>query len=60
MTGAAPSASTSAGGGVRANLGSRFRLDAALAFPLERAGLQTKRGDPRLLVTLTSRLIPWR
>ena len=50
----------SAGGGVRADLGSRLQLDAALAVPLERAGLQTKRGDPRLLVTLTSRFIPWR
>ena len=51
---------TSAGGGVRADVSSRLRLDAALAFPLERAGLQTQRGDPRLLVTLTSRFIPWR
>ena len=51
---------TSVGGGVRADLDTRFRLDAALAFPLERAGLQTKRGDPRLLVTLTSRFVPWR
>ncbi len=51
---------TSAGGGIRADLDSHFRLDAALAVPLERAGLQTRRGDPRLLVTLTSRLIPWR
>ena len=50
----------SAGGGVRADLDSRFRIDAALAVPLVRAGLQTKRGDPRLLVTLTSRFIPWR
>ena len=51
---------TSAGGGVRGDFGGRFALDAALAFPLERAGLQTERGDARLLVTLTSRLIPWR
>ena len=50
----------SAGGGVRADLDSRFRIDAALAVPLKRAGLQTERGDPRLLVTLTSRFIPWR
>ncbi|MDQ3075016.1 MAG: ShlB/FhaC/HecB family hemolysin secretion/activation protein [Pseudomonadota bacterium] len=50
----------SIGGGVRADFDSRFRLDAALARPLERAGLQTKKGDPRLLVTLTSRLLPWR
>ena len=50
----------SVGGGVRAELDGRFRLDAAMAVPLERAGLQTKKGDPRLLVTLTSRLFPWR
>ena len=50
----------SVGAGVRADLDTRFRLDAALAVPLVRAGLQTKRGDPRLLVTLTSRFIPWR
>ena len=50
----------SVGGGVRAELDGRFRLDAALAVPLERVGLQTKKGDPRLLVTLTSRLFPWR
>ena len=48
----------SAGGGVRADLDGRLALDAALAFPLERAGLQTSRGDPRLLVTLTSRIHP--
>ena len=50
----------SLGAGVRADLDTRFRIDAALAVPLVRAGLQTKRGDPRLLVTLTSRFIPWR
>lgn len=50
----------SVGGGVRADLAGRFRLDAAVAVPLERAGLQDKKGDPRLLVTLTSRLLPWR
>ncbi|MDP3674339.1 MAG: ShlB/FhaC/HecB family hemolysin secretion/activation protein [Novosphingobium sp.] len=51
---------SSAGGGVRASLGDRFRLDATLAVPLERAGLQTKRGDPRFLLTLTTRILPWR
>ncbi len=50
----------SAGGGVRADLNGRLRIDAAVAFPLERAGLQEKKGDPRLLLTLTSRLLPWR
>ena len=37
----------------------RFRLDLALAIPTEKAGLQTKRGDPRVLLTLTTRLVPW-
>ena len=51
---------SSAGGGVRAELGDRFRLDATVAVPLERAGLQTKRGNPRFLLTLTTRILPWR
>lgn len=50
----------SAGGGLRAELGDRFRLDATVAVPLERAGLQTKRGNPRFLLTLTTRILPWR
>ncbi|HKR24508.1 MAG TPA: ShlB/FhaC/HecB family hemolysin secretion/activation protein, partial [Allosphingosinicella sp.] len=48
------------GAGVRAAFGDRFRLDALIAVPLERAGLATRRGDPRLLVSLTTRLWPWR
>ncbi|MBA4353894.1 MAG: ShlB/FhaC/HecB family hemolysin secretion/activation protein [Novosphingobium sp.] len=51
---------TSAGGGVRGELGSRFRLEATLAVPLEKVGLQTRRSSPRFLVTLTTRLLPWR
>ena len=51
---------SSVGAGVRAAFGDRFRLDALLAVPLERAGLATRRGDPRLLVSLTTRLWPWR
>jgi hemolysin activation/secretion protein len=50
---------SSAGGGVRATFADRFRLDVSLAVPLNRAGLQTERGDPRLLVSLTTRLWPW-
>ncbi len=50
---------TSVGGGVRASLGDRLRLDVAFAVPLDRAGLQTSRPDPRLLVSLTTRLWPW-
>jgi hemolysin activation/secretion protein len=50
----------SAGAGLRAAFGDKARLDVLLAVPLERAGLQTERGDPRLLVSLTTRLWPWR
>jgi hemolysin activation/secretion protein len=50
---------SSAGGGLRAAFGDRATLDVVLAVPLERAGLQTKRGDPRLLVSLTAGLWPW-
>ncbi|MDB5693193.1 MAG: putative hemolysin activation/secretion protein [Alphaproteobacteria bacterium] len=54
-----PQRLASAGGGVRASFGDRARLEITLAAPLERAGLETKRRDPRLLVTLTTRLLPW-
>lgn len=49
----------SAGAGVRAAYGDRARLDLALAFPLKRAGLQAERGDARILLSLTTRLVPW-
>ncbi len=49
---------SSAGIGVRANL-DRFRLDVALAFPLQRAGFLNEKPDPRLLFSLTTRLWPW-
>ena len=48
----------SAGGGVRAELGDRFRLDGTVAVPLEKAGFEDRKGDVRLLVTLTSRILP--
>jgi len=51
---------SSVGGGVRAAYGDRFRLDLLVAEPLDRAGLQTRRGDTRVLVSLTVRLLPWR
>jgi hemolysin activation/secretion protein len=50
----------SAGGGIRGQLGSRFAIDASLAVPLEKAGILNRRGDARFLVTLTTRLLPWR
>ncbi len=50
---------TSVGGGFRSEIGARFRLEATLAVPLEKVGLQTRKSDPRFLVTLTTRLLPW-
>lgn len=51
---------TSIGGGLRALYGDRLQLDVALAVPLERAGvLAAEKPDPRLLVSLTTRLWPW-
>lgn len=49
----------SAGAGLRAAVGDGARLEAVLAVPLERAGLQSSRGDPRLLLSFTTRLWPW-
>ena len=51
---------TSIGGGLRAAFGDLFRLDLLVAAPLDRAPLQARRNDPRILVTLTTRLWPWR
>ena len=48
----------SAGGGLRAELGDRFRLDGTIAVPLEKTGIDDRKGDVRLLVTLTSRILP--
>jgi hemolysin activation/secretion protein len=46
--------------GAGARLGfDRFAVDAALAVPLTRVGVDDKRPDPRFLVSLTSRLWPW-
>jgi hemolysin activation/secretion protein len=48
----------SVGGGARVNF-DRFALDAALAIPLTRVGLFDTKPDPRLLISLTTRLWPW-
>ena len=48
----------SVGGGARINF-DRFSLDTALAVPLTHVGLENRKPDPRLLVSLTSRLWPW-
>ncbi|MEA3029367.1 MAG: hypothetical protein QOG13_692 [Sphingomonadales bacterium] len=50
----------SVGGGVRAAYGDRFRLDLLVAVPLDRGPLQARKGDPRILVSFTTRLWPWR
>jgi len=49
---------TSAGGGFRAELNDRLLFDTALAVPLEKAGFANRKGDVRLLVTLTGRILP--
>jgi hemolysin activation/secretion protein len=49
----------SAGGGVRMAYGDRVRFDVAAAVPLRRAGLQTQRGDVRILANLTIKILPW-
>ena len=48
----------SVGAGARMSI-DRFAIDAALAVPLSRVGLENKKPDPRLLVSLTTRLWPW-
>jgi hemolysin activation/secretion protein len=59
FTGPDPARLWSVGGGVRAAWGQRARLDVTLAAPLNRTPLQPDR-DVRLLVTLSTRLLPWR
>ncbi len=49
---------TSAGGGIRAELGDRLRFDGTIAVPLEKTGFANRKGDVRFLVTLTSRILP--
>lgn len=49
----------SAGAGLRGAWGDHARLDAVLAAPLRRAGLQSGKGDVRALVSLTVKLHPW-
>jgi len=49
----------SAGGGIRAAIGDRFNLETSLAVPLKRLDSLGKRGNVRLLVNLTMRLLPW-
>jgi len=48
----------SAGGGIRGRWGDRADFALTLAVPLDRAGFQTATPDPRLLFTITTRLLP--
>ena len=48
----------SVGAGARISF-DRFALDAALAVPLTHVGLENKKPDPRVLVSLITRLWPW-
>lgn len=50
----------SAGAGLRLAYGSALQADMTLAVPLERPDLAVDRGDVRFLVSLTTRLLPWR
>jgi hemolysin activation/secretion protein len=50
---------TSAGAGVRAAWGDNLRIEAMVAAPLDRLAFETKRGAPRFLLTLSTRLLPW-
>lgn len=50
----------SAGGGVRGAWGNRGRFDLTLAAPLRTSAFQTRRGDVRLLFSITTQLWPWR
>jgi hemolysin activation/secretion protein len=50
---------SSVGGGLRAVWGDRARLDLSIAIPAERVGIDNERPDPRLLISLTTRLWPW-
>jgi hemolysin activation/secretion protein len=48
----------SIGGGARINF-DRFAIDTSLAVPLTKVGILDEKPDPRLLVSLTTRLWPW-
>lgn len=50
----------SAGGGTRLRWGDHADLNVALAVPLERLPGATALGQARLLVTFSTRLVPWR
>lgn len=51
----------SVGGGLRGELSDRAAVDMSLAVPIDEVGLSDERDrpDPRFLLTLTTRLLPW-
>jgi hemolysin activation/secretion protein len=49
----------SAGGGLRAAWGDHARADLLVAVPLHRTLAQATRGDVRVLLSVTARLLPW-
>lgn len=50
----------SAGGGLRVNWSRGLQSDFVVAVPLERPDLLPAKGDVRVLLSLTARLMPWR
>jgi hemolysin activation/secretion protein len=54
-----PRAVLTAGAGLRGRWRDQFDFGVTFAAPLRRAGYQTERSDPRVLFTLTARLLPW-
>ena len=54
-----PRSVLTSGAGVRGRWRDRFDFGLVFAAPLRRAGYQTERSDPRLLLTVTARLLPW-
>ena len=51
---------TSTGGGVRAAIGDRFKLETSLAVPVSKLAALGGRGNVRILVNLTMNLLPWK
>ncbi len=49
----------SVGGGLRSSVSDRARLDLTVALPTRAAGLQTRKGDVRFLLSFTTKLLPW-
>ncbi|MGX7951572.1 ShlB/FhaC/HecB family hemolysin secretion/activation protein [Tsuneonella sp. HG249] len=54
-----PRAVLTAGAGLRGRWSNRFDFGVTFAAPLQRAGYQLERSDPRVLFTLTAQLLPW-